>query len=359
MRIEEVIDKQREWIKKLVVINKGRPLLGQYLENRMDDFKKPWLDIDYRDDLLVTRQILKNEIVFDFDYKDWSKVREEGNKLIKYLNKENIIYITALSGGKGLHIHLFLDTASLTIDENIGNNLNKSIEIPRVVRKCIYDEIVRKAKLKKVDSKNAEGLDTRKVYFTSVDGKGSLIRDFGCVRNSLEGQVKSMWVGEIPAIRPDVTFKNMVFPENVPLMYASRWNALVGKELVQMNKVFSKASATVIDIRGHGRQIPCYCNVLKGVSRGARNNAVFTLARLGCFVGNPIEETISDMTVFCDNSDFSLTEATTAIKSAYRKRDTGSFCGTIIDSFGVKICDRKLCPIYAEKHKDEVSQSKF
>lgn len=54
------------------------------------------------------RSILPNEIVFDIDVRDWNKVRMYHNMIKRGLAYYGVPHITAGSGGKGLHIHVFV-----------------------------------------------------------------------------------------------------------------------------------------------------------------------------------------------------------------------------------------------------------
>lgn len=343
MNEDELIEKQKQWIEQLVKLNHDNELIGQYTEGRIDDFKKPWRVLD-RNDIILTRKILKSEIVFDFDYDTWKKVSQSARKLKKYLDDNEIPYIMAHSGGKGIHIHVFLDLDSLNINEEILSEcMERNVEVTRTIRKFIFDDIVKKAKLKVSSPEDRNGLDTTKVYFSST-GKGSLIREFGCVRKT--GKVKTV-ITEIPDEIPEVYEENTVFPGEIVLADITSWSTKIRNELQDiMTQEYNKQKEPDIDITCKGRELPCYKNLLNGVDSGVRNIASFTLGRLGSLVGNSEAETLEDIKIFCKNSNYKLSEAEQSVKSAYRLKDKKKLCSTVCLTFGQeKYCNEKDCPI--------------
>lgn len=345
MNEQELIDKQKEWINKLIEINKNRPLYGQYIDGRPDDFKKPWVLLD-KNDVILTRQILNREIVFDFDFDTWIKVRNNARKLKEYLDYYNIPYIIASSGGKGIHIHVFIDEKTINLkDEHnlIERCVDLDVDIAKVIRKTIFDDIVKKTKINVSSPKNRSGLDTTKVYFSLQVGRGSMIRDFGCYR--LNGNAKSV-INEIPNDMPVIKKEDVIFPKEIKLANVSKWSSAIEEAL---NKTISyevkKNEEGEIYINCKGIDIPCYNSLLKGVDKGARNLAVFSIGRLGSLVGNSEKETLDDIKIFCENSNYQISEATQTVKSAYKRKDKHRFCGTIKTFFGEEICDKENCPI--------------
>lgn len=354
MNDQELINKQKEWIDLLISFNKDRPLYGQYVDGRPDDFKKPWVILD-RNDIILTRQILSREIVFDFDFDTWEKVRNNARKLKEYLDYFKIPYIMACSGGKGIHIHVFIDEKTLNLkneDLIIQRSIDLDIDIAKVLRKTIFDDIVKKVKIQVASPKNRSGLDTSKVYFSLQTGKGSMIRDFGCYR--LDGKAKSV-INDIPNDVPSIKKENVEFPKEIKLANISRWSEMIEKALEKtiMGEVL-KDEEGEIEINCKGNEIPCYNNLLKGVDKGARNLAVFSLGRLGSMVGNTEKETIEDMETFCKNSNYKMSEAIQTVKSAYKGKDRHRFCGTIKTAFGEKVCDKNNCPIIKHLNSKKV-----
>jgi len=341
----EIIKKQKEWVSKMVGLNyKNRPLYGQYTEGRIDDFKKPWVILD-KDDVILTRQILRSEIVFDFDCDSWKKVAREAKKLKKHLDTNDIPYIMAHSGGKGIHFHVFIDRNTIYLtDKKILEQVQEcKIDFARVVRKLIFDDIVEKANLKVSSPKDRNGLDTTKVYFSTELGRGSLIREFGCMRKT--GKVKSV-IHDIPDELPEIYEDKVEFPSEVKLLNVGRWAKKIENELNNLIKIEKiKSNEPELDIVCDAKELPCYRNLLKGADSGVRNLAVFSLGRLASLVGNPQENTLKDMEEFCKNSKYRYNEAVQSVKSAYRYQEKRKLCGTICMNFGSEICSKRDCPI--------------
>jgi len=347
---ENIISNQKDWIKKLVDINyKNQPLFGQYTEGRIDDFKKPWVLLD-KDDVILTRQILRSEIVFDFDCDTWKKVSNSARKLTEYLDEHNIPYIMAYSGGKGIHVHVFLDKTTLNLDdeEEVLTDVGIcGIDFARLVRKTIFDDIVKQAKLQVSSPKDRNGLDTTKVYFSTEQGKGSLIREFGCMRKT--GKVKS-FITEIPDNIPEIYEKDAVFPSEIKLASITRWSCKINKELAECIKnEYRKSREPEITVECAAIELPCYKNIIGGVDKGVRNLAAFSLGRLGALVGNSEEDTLKDIEEFCKNSQYKYNEAVQSVKSAYRYKDKKKLCGTICMNFGSEVCKKQTCPIYKQQ----------
>lgn len=347
----QLIAFQKQWIDKLVQLNLGRPLYGQYLEGRINDFHKEWIPLT-RDDIVMTRQVLNNEVVFDFDYQEWKDVRRASRKLVEYLEERKIPYIIASTGGKGIHIHLFLDIHSVEIDEELLNgSYEKSVDVMRAIRIAVFHAIVEKAKLKVGERTSPEGLDLRKVNFSTR----SVVRDFGCPRP--DGNAKTVII-TIPQDKPKCPIDQVVFPGDIELVDLARWKGLIEQQIKLESAAMEKAShATPVTITGRAISIPCYRKLLGGVQTGFRNETVFALGRLAAMVNCPVEETINDMKIFCRNSNMKEDEASSTIFSAYKyeSKKKKRICGSMIYNFGSEICDRNNCPIEKEKRKELVN----
>lgn len=344
----EIIEHQKEWISRLTCLNKNKQLIGQYMMGRPDDFKKQWIPLD-RDDVILTRQILNSELVFDFDCKTWAEVRKNSQKLVKFLDYIDIPYILAYSGGKGIHVHIFMDVSTLNLYDEDGiveNVIKYNIDVARVIRKTIFDDIIKENKLAVVTADNDGGLDTGKVYFSLNVGKGSMIRDFGCFRSN--GKVKSV-ITNVPHDMPEIYKEDVVFPADIRLASIVRWSRKIENAIndaIYHEK--AKERAPTMNIKCHGREVPCYRNLLKGVDNGMRNVAVFSLGRIGNLVGNSELETLKDVEEFCENCNYNSSEAEQTVHSAYRYDEIHRFCKTLRTNFGKNICDYKNCPLKTE-----------
>jgi hypothetical protein len=344
MNEKELIAAQKAWLEKLKPLNKNRVLLGQYLEGDPTNFLKKWIELE-KNDVVLTRQVLRMEVIFDFDYPTWSKVRSQAKKLVDYLNYANLEYMMATTGGKGIHVHLFMDWENIEIPNDVLLDCQKyEVDVWRVVRRVVFNSIVEKANLKVGTVKDREGLDTSKVYFTTMhDSKGSLIRDFGCPRE--DGNVKSL-IKVVPYEKPNIKMTECVFPDKIVLTNIKRWTNEIEQALKEA--IYNIKNNTVVlpeNFKSKSRDIPCYNYLLKGSEEGIRNITVFTMARIAHMVGASMDETLKDMDVYCKNSHYKDSEARSTVVSAYRQTDQKPFCGTIKYTFGNEACNEKDCPI--------------
>tara|TARA_Y100000310_G_scaffold115633_1_gene114198 strand:- start:3344 stop:4039 length:696 start_codon:yes stop_codon:yes gene_type:complete len=59
------------------------------------------------------------QIVFDDNFNSWELVRDNGNKIIDYLNKKKIPYEIIITGGRGIRINVYLDSIFHVTQERI------------------------------------------------------------------------------------------------------------------------------------------------------------------------------------------------------------------------------------------------
>ena len=63
------------------------------------------------------RNIAVNEIVFDFDWTSYKANYQKAKAVIEVMDNRNIPYTICLTGGKGIHIHVFYDKVKLNTKE--------------------------------------------------------------------------------------------------------------------------------------------------------------------------------------------------------------------------------------------------
>jgi hypothetical protein len=80
---------------------------------------------------IYTRGILQNEILIDPDTSDWNVMTDGIEKLTNYCKENNIPSIMGFSGGKGIHVSIFLG------DVKFDKELIDSIESDRY--RCFQD----------------------------------------------------------------------------------------------------------------------------------------------------------------------------------------------------------------------------
>jgi len=111
------------------------------------------------------REILPNEVVFDIDVQDWDKVKMYYKIITNGLTKLGIPYIPAKSGGKGIHIHIFINK-----DGSVTNDIIKD----RDLRKFLAYMVLSYSRIWSKEVKDI--IDVRKI---NPRPHSSLIRDFG------------------------------------------------------------------------------------------------------------------------------------------------------------------------------------
>lgn len=157
------------------------------------------------------RTILHNEIVFDLDFKNWTKVVQYGNKLIAGLINMEIPYILAFTGGKGLHVHVFYE-----IPDILPRSEEHSWSIsPKKLRIWLFKYILDNAGIEK------ELIGQRKPFDTSCvnwgDSKEHLIRIFGGRNNN---GYKTL-LTEIPEEKPSINWDSVISPQRINLWKVS------------------------------------------------------------------------------------------------------------------------------------------
>jgi hypothetical protein len=81
---------------------------------------------DLANNIKLHREILPQEVVFDIDGDGWNDVKILATQLLQRLERLNIPYLLYSSGGKGLHIHVFVDDSQIV---KISNT---------IIDKCLF-----------------------------------------------------------------------------------------------------------------------------------------------------------------------------------------------------------------------------
>lgn len=131
-----------------------------------------------------------NELVFDIDHKDWQTVVINANKLESTFNRYGIPFIRSVTGGKGMHYHIFIDY----------DGFDRAVH-PLHILQYLYTYLT--------NTHGAKYVDT--VFFTK---KRQLIRDFGGMH--ARGCFKSV-VDTIPHRRPCFNLSDVVFPKKIEI----------------------------------------------------------------------------------------------------------------------------------------------
>lgn len=352
---EDVLPLQREWLVILQAIHNGqtrepRPILIQH--GKTDPWH-PWTNCQHNERIFTAGTLL-NEIVFDFDTEDWSAIKQEGDKLLTYLQKEGIPYIMGYSGGKGIHIHVFADFGSVKLDPDLAGHLEDradyGLDVPVIVRRALYYHLVEQAG---ADAQRAH-LDPLKVGFHKTS-KGSMMRAFGCLRPKGEkyaGGVKTL-IDSIPTRRPVLGELPLRFPDEVKLWNIGSLSEIINNVLRTEISTAGKEAFTPRSVVGPLSSIPCYAYLMaNGAPDGRRNEGAFTISLFNRVQGRPLDEARTEVRAYsaaCPHPSPEIErEHQSTLDGVYKREYHGVSCNQIREKFKdvrPPICDKKRCPL--------------
>ncbi|NLT36706.1 MAG: hypothetical protein GXX95_00900 [Methanomassiliicoccus sp.] len=335
---------QKNWL--MVLDIEARALHHPIMVQRAPDFKDGrWL---FCDDIgrgfIHARTILPNELVFDFDTEDWLIVKEEGDKLLKFMDGQDIPYLLTYTGGKGIHVHVFFDINALGLPPELlpgrEGRSKTGVDTFNELRVWLYKNIVKAAN---VDGKRAKLDATR--YKWGADKSGQLIRELGCVR--IDGGRKVI-LPSIPDHRPSTGEYPVWFPDDVKLWDPGVLSQSALEELAKKDKKVKKESLSVNAITSPLMAFPCYRYIMEnGAPKGHRHNGALTLALMNRYKGRSEAEAAEDIKTFTkvsfEPSPEQEVENLETLSNIY-KSDMGWSCVLIRDAFE-KSCNKSWCPL--------------
>jgi hypothetical protein len=261
----DIIKEQQHWLQKLQSLAK-RPLR---VSKNINGTPSKWVPVTDAEFPVDYRTILHNEIVIDIDAQRWNEVKMFAEIITETLNRSKIPFLTAYTGGRGIHFHIFFF---------LSENQKKQCKIdvmPKDVRMWLHQYILKEADISSKLIGPGKPFDTSVVNW-SDEGKGHLIRIFG-------GK-KRKWktlLSEIPEKRPQKD--DIVVPENI-----HSWNIpdtlfqkfiehfrKSHKKRVETSKRYHEASK---NFTGTYLNLPCVQTILKGLPEGQRNAGAHALA---------------------------------------------------------------------------------
>jgi hypothetical protein len=343
---ERIINDQQVWLNELGHLSTKykSPIMVQYSQ----DLKQRWMAITGNlEQLVIARTILPNEIVFDFDQKDWDMLKTEARKLVAYLDNEVIDYIMGATGGKGIHIHVFIDASTLKIEADLSGKVQEQeIDPLKIMRETLYYKLIKGSG---VDPKRA-GLDRSAVSWRSFPtGKGHMIREFGSLR--ADGSRKS-FITDVPEERPTKDTIQFAMPCTVHQWDISEYSDLINGEIRRCVDVAEKDDTLTLSPSPISEldTVPCYRKLMQGLNEGIRNPGAYRIARFNFLMGIPQERAQQDIIAYahkCQGYDSELERGCLeTLKSAYKgQKSDHPGCGPIKETFGEEICDWKNCPL--------------
>lgn len=88
--------------------------------------QSPWLDfhdiLEHPPDRPIhSRMILKNELILEIDSDDWAEVRDGTRRILGVLDDWGAegSYYLSYSGNRSIHVHVFMDTSSMPVHEDV------------------------------------------------------------------------------------------------------------------------------------------------------------------------------------------------------------------------------------------------
>jgi hypothetical protein len=289
---------QEQWLHRLQSLSKkpirvskncnGKPSQWIFLEDAL-------LPVDYR-------TVLHNEVVIDIDATRWKDVRLYAEMVQNTLNNKNIPYITAYTGGRGIHLHFFF---SLSEDQKMA--CQKSDVMPQDLRMWLFYHILQTTGISPKLIGPGNPFDTSVVNW-SDEGKGHLIRIFGGKKRTYKTVLL-----DIPEERQntgDITFPDDIelwtIPDSIFKEFIDNFRKS-NKKRVEACKRYQKASQ---NFSGKYVNLPCVQKILEGVPEGQRNAGAHILAIAARLDGLPQKEAQKVMLEYADNcSKDNITES--------------------------------------------------
>jgi len=333
--MSDIKKKQLELLNSLQPLNPRRPILVQH---HLRQEWHPWKECPHEEPFL-TRSVLLNEVVFDFDCPDWAVIVEEAGKLVRYLEANRVPHLLASSGGKGLHIHIFLDLAVHITEEQRGKLERYGIDPFSLARVLVAESLIDDSGLDAVRA----GIDWTKIRWSAL-AKGSMIRDFGARRD--DGRVKSL-MGSIPAERPSIAEPR--FPDGIELWpvrhLAPEIERCIGAKIEKAEEhSFEPASKTPLS------KYPCYQGMMAGLGVGKRQLGAFNIALWNKSKGVPQGQAEKDLLGYvsrCEGADDDLRrESLATLRRVYSSQYRGVSCEAVRTNLSPELCHADECPLF-------------
>jgi len=279
---------------------------------------------------ISARSILKNELVFEIDNDDWVKVRDGTLRIIKLIEKWGAkdCYYLAYSGNHSIHIHVFVDISTVTLEDETVKVLESADGDE--VRKSVKEYIMRQIAL---------------ATNTNIDmnlASKHLIRLEGSI-NEKSGKYCSQ-ITFIPQEKPDNY--EVVIPDHLP---EKLWDlSFMTNELNAFLQVHFKKSTAPI-IYGPGKPIEDperFIDILRpAYIKGYRHRIVSSLS--GHFKRHKVQlDRANSMIRELAKGDEELSSRLYSVKEIYRANESKRIPGLpkLIGIINEEVKDGKLSP---------------
>lgn len=211
---------QRRLVARVQAFQPRRPVLVQPLREVALQTATRWVPVtDVPEDVeLWTRSIALNEVVFDIDAKPWARVVAAQEALAGALDVLGVPHVTAWSGGKGAHTHVYL--GDIRISEDAFEDARRlNVDVWREARWVVANAILDAADVPRGKARWA-GPDSPGVYDKlkvswSAHKAGSMVREFGCAGGAGFRKTTAPPLAEWPKRAP--TDAPLRFPRALPV----------------------------------------------------------------------------------------------------------------------------------------------
>ncbi len=353
--LREVVKLQRQHLDALQKIPPAKPITIKVREGSWPkgekfelygwlDYKTIWTDVVENGEPIYTRSILRNEIVFDPDVKDWDTMRKELEKLKVYLDRQEIPSELAYSGGKACHLHIFFD--SFDIDKSDFEDAKKyDVDLWKCTREALAEELLKNAD---VDSLKM-GLDWGKIRFRTKGSQGSQVREYGTTRK--DGKYKTL-IDEIPETNPDKL--PLRFPAQPKLWSITGTNfhqVIRDKVKVAVEQAKTRNEYNLDDVSFADTdvmQFPCVQKIKSLQLKNGRYYAVSGIGLLCKMCGYSREDTsriLSDILNTCRGLTQSEIEHRLQNSLKMYDADYHFSCRALKDKVDGYVCDYTRCPL--------------
>lgn len=309
----------------------------------------------------LTRGILANEVIFDLDHNDARIRNSELGKLRNNLMRMGWPHYVCATGGKGCHVHLFLDPKTLALPDTWKLRIERLKEVKgmdfdvwRQVRTFVGDKVCKEAMLVMEhvtsDGKVERWIDRQKYTF-NTQSKGNQIRMVGCEREN--GRTKTLL---------DDAGNPLPIPTNAPkLVSLSVWQddilAHIDKQLSLLeNRVTQPIEIPSLD------GLACIAKLREsGAPEGKRNSLALPISVLLRCAKVPEDQAIQIIDEYsghCENPDEENASSNrNTLRFRYHKEqgpdDARISCYKLRKELGDDLCDCSNCPVRATLDQGE------
>ena len=295
---------QNDWIKKLESFNdNNKPILTTKWYTNPDGQigLGRWVPLSNNPAVVDEVTILPNEIVFDIDFKDFKYVKQYGKRIVMHLSQKGIPYIIGMTGGKGVHIHVYLNVkipAELSAELLDAKQHGYSM---RQLRMSIWRSILNEVKVDSNLIGRGKSFDEAVVNYDD-NSKGHMIRCFGGRKPQKIDEVGNSTyaykyrVDDIPDKNykikdmKDVTYPDRIIPWTIPvgLIKKSIQSFLKSIKIPTKQRVIQK-------YQGLYTTLPCIqYGIDNGSEEGKRHDAASLIA-IACALDNIDDKNTMDL----------------------------------------------------------------